>query len=250
MNDVITQAPRPPKAAYESNNNTSGAPGPSPFPVPPHPSNDAEVTLALQRLGVTPPIDRPEHVVHDPRAPLPAPGPPPLIVRNRSVSTSKHSPPKAQRAFRALLCCFSPAPRVPAHGPPAAPYGAPQAPPGALLDYEPMREANGATPVGYTARASEKLLLPPLRPQDAHKACLIVDLDETLVHSSFKPVKNPDFIIPVEIDGVVHQVGFVKFVSKNRIFLRFLVVYFVIETENIKFVRIKNSDIFVHFNLI
>lgn len=74
---------------------------------------------------------------------------------------------------------------------------------------------------------SEKLLLPPLRPCDINKKCLIIDLDETLVHSSFKvcffvanisanlyicttvlfqPVKNPDFVIPVEIDGVVHQV--------------------------------------------
>ena len=23
----------------------------------------------------------------------------------------------------------------------------------------------------------------------------------------FKPVDNPDFIVPVEIDGIVHQVG-------------------------------------------
>ncbi|KHJ44414.1 Dullard-like phosphatase domain protein [Trichuris suis] len=58
--------------------------------------------------------------------------------------------------------------------------------------------------------ASDKLLLPPVRPCDINKKCLIVDLDETLVHSSFKPVKNPDFIIPVEIDGVVHQVYVLK----------------------------------------
>uniref|UniRef100_A0A5S6QDY0 protein-serine/threonine phosphatase n=1 Tax=Trichuris muris TaxID=70415 RepID=A0A5S6QDY0_TRIMR len=58
--------------------------------------------------------------------------------------------------------------------------------------------------------APDKLLLPPVRPCDVNKKCLIVDLDETLVHSSFKPVKNPDFIIPVEIDGVVHQVYVLK----------------------------------------
>jgi len=36
----------------------------------------------------------------------------------------------------------------------------------------------------------------------------VIDLDETLVHSSFKPVPNADFIVPVEIDGQVHQVIF------------------------------------------
>uniref|UniRef100_A0A915JE66 protein-serine/threonine phosphatase n=1 Tax=Romanomermis culicivorax TaxID=13658 RepID=A0A915JE66_ROMCU len=61
------------------------------------------------------------------------------------------------------------------------------------------------SPGNYQPKLSEKLLLPPLRPCDINKKCLIVDLDETLVHSSFKPVKNPDFVIPVEIDGMVHQ---------------------------------------------
>uniref|UniRef100_A0A0M3I274 protein-serine/threonine phosphatase n=1 Tax=Ascaris lumbricoides TaxID=6252 RepID=A0A0M3I274_ASCLU len=57
---------------------------------------------------------------------------------------------------------------------------------------------------------AEKLLLPPLRACDATKKCLIIDLDETLVHSSFKPVKNADFVIPVEIDNVTHQVYVLK----------------------------------------
>ena len=39
------------------------------------------------------------------------------------------------------------------------------------------------------------------------KICLVIDLDETLVHSSFKPVPNADFIVPVEIDDQVHQVS-------------------------------------------
>ncbi|VDM40163.1 unnamed protein product [Toxocara canis] len=57
---------------------------------------------------------------------------------------------------------------------------------------------------------AEKLLLPPLRACDSSKKCLIIDLDETLVHSSFKPVKNADFVIPVEIDNVIHQVYVLK----------------------------------------
>ncbi|TYZ63476.1 hypothetical protein PybrP1_006644 [[Pythium] brassicae (nom. inval.)] len=51
-----------------------------------------------------------------------------------------------------------------------------------------------------------KSVLPPLAAQDAGKKCLVLDLDETLVHSSFKPTHNPDYVIPVEIEGTVHQV--------------------------------------------
>ncbi|KAM5228576.1 carboxy-terminal domain RNA polymerase II polypeptide A small phosphatase 1 isoform 2-T2 [Ctenodactylus gundi] len=53
-------------------------------------------------------------------------------------------------------------------------------------------------------------LLPEAKAQDSDKICVVIDLDETLVHSSFKPVNNADFIIPVEIDGVVHQVYVLK----------------------------------------
>jgi RNA polymerase II subunit A small phosphatase-like protein len=53
-------------------------------------------------------------------------------------------------------------------------------------------------------------LLPELTPEDAGKKCLVLDLDETLVHSSFKPIPKPDFIIPVEIDRVVHHVYVLK----------------------------------------
>ncbi|TRY96073.1 hypothetical protein DNTS_017232 [Danionella cerebrum] len=50
-----------------------------------------------------------------------------------------------------------------------------------------------------------KPLLPQTKSKDVGKICVVIDLDETLVHSSFKPVNNADFIIPVEIDGTVHQ---------------------------------------------
>lgn len=42
------------------------------------------------------------------------------------------------------------------------------------------------------------------------RKCLVLDLDETLVHSSFKPIPNADFIIPVEIEDQVHQVYVLK----------------------------------------
>lgn len=56
---------------------------------------------------------------------------------------------------------------------------------------------------------SGPLLLPALD-CDRGRRCLVLDLDETLVHSSFKPIPNPDFILPVEIEGTVHRVYVLK----------------------------------------
>jgi len=53
-------------------------------------------------------------------------------------------------------------------------------------------------------------LLPPISAIDAGRKCLVLDLDETLVHSSFKMIQNADFIVPVEIDGTVHNVYVIK----------------------------------------
>ena len=52
-------------------------------------------------------------------------------------------------------------------------------------------------------------ILGPIPPHKEGTICLVLDLDETLVHSSFKPVPAPDYIIPVEIEGTTHNV-FVK----------------------------------------
>lgn len=63
--------------------------------------------------------------------------------------------------------------------------------------------------IGLPSSCGE-FLIGEARCEDRDKKCVVIDLDETLVHSSFNPVPNADFVIPVEIDGVVHQVYVLK----------------------------------------
>lgn len=49
-------------------------------------------------------------------------------------------------------------------------------------------------------------LLGELPADCVNKKCLVIDLDETLVHSWFKHVDNASFVVPVELDGVKHQI--------------------------------------------
>ncbi|KAI5293742.1 hypothetical protein KEM52_005275, partial [Ascosphaera acerosa] len=53
-------------------------------------------------------------------------------------------------------------------------------------------------------------LLPPLEPHLKKRKCLVLDLDETLVHSSFKVLDKADFTIPVEIEGQYHNIYVIK----------------------------------------
>ncbi|XP_043842005.1 CTD small phosphatase-like protein isoform X2 [Dromiciops gliroides] len=80
----------------------------------------------------------------------------------------------------------------------------------------PVVEENGGLQKGDQRHVlpvpspSAQYLLPELKLPDYGKKCMVIDLDETLVHSSFKPISNADFIVPVEIDGTIHQVYVLK----------------------------------------
>jgi RNA polymerase II subunit A small phosphatase-like protein len=50
----------------------------------------------------------------------------------------------------------------------------------------------------------------PTAKSKAGKFCLVLDLDETLVHSSFSPMSNADYVIPVSIEDVNHSVFVLK----------------------------------------
>ncbi|KAG9256112.1 HAD-like domain-containing protein [Emericellopsis atlantica] len=61
-----------------------------------------------------------------------------------------------------------------------------------------------------TLAEPQQALLPPLAPALKGRKCLVLDLDETLVHSSFKILHQADFTIPVEIEGNYHNVYVIK----------------------------------------
>ncbi|THH33256.1 hypothetical protein EUX98_g888 [Antrodiella citrinella] len=66
-----------------------------------------------------------------------------------------------------------------------------------------IRQGGAGIPIGLNG--VPKPLLPPIEPKYAGRKCLVLDLDETLVHSSLKPVPSPDFIVPVEIEYNWHN---------------------------------------------
>lgn len=77
----------------------------------------------------------------------------------------------------------------------------------------PASDANypsAATSMVSTPEGTSKWLLPATRPEHKGRKCLVLDLDETLVHSSFKILHQADFTIPVEIEGQYHNVYVIK----------------------------------------
>ncbi len=59
-----------------------------------------------------------------------------------------------------------------------------------------------ALPPGWRSRPKA---LPPADP-NSHPICLVLDLDETLVHCTVEPVADADMVFPVEFNGMNYQV--------------------------------------------
>ena len=60
-----------------------------------------------------------------------------------------------------------------------------------------------------TPSSSQPLLGCP-HPEDAGKKCLVLDLDETLCHSSFQPVDTADCVVKIKIEQTWHEVYVTK----------------------------------------
>jgi len=98
--------------------------------------------------------------------------------------TQVKRPEKKKKSFFGLLCCC-------------------------LQKEDPIPQQTFSTLSSALPNSAEALLL-PASPRSAQRKTLVLDLDETLVHSSFKPVMGADFIVPVEIDDQIHQVYVLK----------------------------------------
>uniref|UniRef100_A0ABK0M8V0 protein-serine/threonine phosphatase n=1 Tax=Rattus norvegicus TaxID=10116 RepID=A0ABK0M8V0_RAT len=118
------------------------------------------------------------------------------------VSKSSPKKPRGRSIFKALLCCFH---------------------------TQHVSQSSSSTELTHKEEANTiaksdllqclqyqfyqipgTCLLPEVTEQDQGRICVVIDLDETLVHSSFKPINNADFIVPVEIEGTTHQVYVLK----------------------------------------
>jgi len=71
-------------------------------------------------------------------------------------------------------------------------------------------------------------ILPPQADHNRGKKTLVLDLDETLVHSSFKPVENSDIVLPVEIEDKVYNVYVLKRPGTDEFLNRMYEIYEVV----------------------
>lgn len=79
-----------------------------------------------------------------------------------------------------------------------------------MEDEEERLIMNGGVGIPIGPDGIPRPLLPPLAPQHAGRKCLVLDLDETLLHSSFKSIQHADYVVPVEIEYHWHNVYVIK----------------------------------------
>jgi len=105
--------------------------------------------------------------------------------------------------WRIFCCCFRRKPvKKPVTTQQSSETPSPQP---AQTTSSPQTDVSGEV-TSTTGPKGQKFLMGPMAPEMKGRKTLVLDLDETLVHSSFRPVPGPDFIISIELDGVTHRV--------------------------------------------
>lgn len=121
---------------------------------------------------------------------------------NEKVNTEENVKPPKRRVWETLFCCWRQRSVTITRRSKTQQNG--------TVDTQYQVHQTIGQASGLSSNGQNRYLLPQVRHQDMHRKCMVIDLDETLVHSSFKPIPNADFIVPVEIDGTVHQVYVLK----------------------------------------
>jgi RNA polymerase II subunit A small phosphatase-like protein len=80
--------------------------------------------------------------------------------------------------WQTLLCCFGKSR--------TRPNSSSFAPSNSIRGVNAKPERSFTPPLLSPDPTQSSYLLPAIRHQDMHKKCMVIDLDETLVHSSFK----------------------------------------------------------------
>lgn len=75
---------------------------------------------------------------------------------------------------------------------------------------QPVTSIPPPEPVVESPETEHRWLLDPIGADHTGRKCLVLDLDETLVHSSFKQILQADFVVPVEIENQNHNVYVIK----------------------------------------
>jgi len=127
------------------------------------------------------------------------------------VAPAKKAPAKKPSCWwRYFCCCCKSSVEVEEPVAKPAPAPAPQpAPTGGAEQKQPTpRKTPDAAGSGGQEQEEPQWLLDPQSEEDkkSNKKTLVLDLDETLVHSSFTYIPDADFIIEIELDGAVYKV--------------------------------------------
>ncbi|KAF3939115.1 hypothetical protein ABW19_dt0200013 [Dactylella cylindrospora] len=179
-----------------------------PPPAPEAPASNALPPAIIQQQGMAgaPPVDTEygsgPSVVHTPPTPLPDEG---HLEESGSKTLSIAPPPPREDKRQSQSSLRPPTPFEDD------------------TDADSLNQETGAADVGMVPvpvpvdpllpaeDSKSKWLLPPIAPEHKGKKCLVLDLDETLVHSSFRQLlQQPDFTIPVEIEGSYHNIYVIK----------------------------------------
>ncbi|KAK2953547.1 putative Carboxy-terminal domain RNA polymerase II polypeptide A small phosphatase 1 [Blattamonas nauphoetae] len=70
-----------------------------------------------------------------------------------------------------------------------------------------------------------KFLLPPQLPEDVGKKTLVLDIDETLVHSNLQPIQNASYMLPIQIEDAIQVVYVQKRPGLDRFLERMSQLY-------------------------